>query len=172
MGARELVDLVAGGASANVTVRAGLPASDLRLDAAVTWVSVVAVLALVAVTTVAGLIWRSRNGRVREQPDGELLTASDLGVALGERATLVQFSTVFCQPCRAARVTLGEVSAMVDGVTHVEIDAESHLDLVRRLDVMRTPTVLVLDPSGRIVKRASGAPRKAEVLAALGAVLA
>ena len=83
----------------------------------------------------------------------------------------MQFSTVFCQPCRAARVTLGEVSALVDGVTHVEIDAESHLDLVRRLDVMRTPTVLVLDPSGRIVKRASGAPRKADVLAALGAVV-
>jgi thiol-disulfide isomerase/thioredoxin len=123
------------------------------------------------VTTVGGLVWRSRNGRVREQPDGELLTASDIGVALGERATLVQFSTVFCQPCRAARVTLGEVSAMVDGVTHVEIDAESHLDLVRRLDVMRTPTVLVLDPSGRIVKRASGAPRKADVLAAFGAVV-
>jgi thiol-disulfide isomerase/thioredoxin len=137
----------------------------------VTWASVVAVLALVAATTVVGLVWRSRNGRVREQPDGELLSASDIGAALGERATLVQFSTVFCQPCRAARVTLGEVSAMVDGVTHVEIDAESHLDLVRRLDVIRTPTVLVLDPSGRIVKRASGAPRKADVLAALGAVV-
>jgi thiol-disulfide isomerase/thioredoxin len=137
----------------------------------VTWVSVLALAALVVVTTVAGLVWRSRNGRVHEQPDGELLTASDIGVALGERATLVQFSTVFCQPCRAARVTLGEVSAMVEGVTHVEIDAESHLDLVRRLDVMRTPTVLVLDGSGRIMKRASGAPRKADVLAALGAVL-
>ncbi|HEY5049831.1 MAG TPA: thioredoxin family protein [Acidothermaceae bacterium] len=136
-----------------------------------TWVSVIALLALVAVTTAAGLIWRSRNGRVREQADGELLTASDIGAALGGTATLVQFSTVFCQPCRAARVTLGEVSAMVDGVAHVEIDAESHLDLVRRLDVMRTPTVLVLDRTGRIVKRASGAPRKADVLAALGAVV-
>jgi thiol-disulfide isomerase/thioredoxin len=123
---------------------------------------------VVALTTGAGLVWRSRNGRVREQPDGELLTASDLGVALGRRATLVQFSTVFCQPCRAARVTLGEVSAMVEGVTHVDIDAESNLELVRRLDIMRTPTVLVLDGRGRVVQRASGAPRKADVLAALG----
>jgi hypothetical protein len=57
---------------------------------------------------------------------------------------------------------------MVDGVTHVEIDAESNLELVRRLDIMRTPTVLVLDSAGRVVKRASGAPRKADVLAALG----
>ena len=123
-------------------------------------------LVVVVLSTGAGLVWRLRNGRVREQHDGELLTASDLGVALGQRATLVQFSTVFCQPCRAARITLGEVSTMVEGVTHVEIDAESNLDLVRRLDIMRTPTVLVLDDRGRIVKRASGAPRKADVLAA------
>jgi len=57
---------------------------------------------------------------------------------------------------------------MVDGVAHVEIDAESHLDLVRRLDIRRTPTVLVVDPDGRIAKRASGQPRKADVIAAVG----
>jgi hypothetical protein len=59
---------------------------------------------------------------------------------------------------------------MVDGVAHVELDAESHLDLVRRLDIRRTPTVLVVDPDGRITKRASGQPRKADVIAALGDV--
>jgi hypothetical protein len=59
---------------------------------------------------------------------------------------------------------------MTDGVAHVEIDAESHLDLVRRLDIRRTPTVLVLGPDGRITKRASGQPRKADVIAALGNV--
>lgn len=99
------------------------------------------------------------------------LSAEDLGVALGERATLVQFSTAFCQPCRATRRTLDEVSGMVEGVAHVEIDAEAHLDLVRRLKVMRTPTVLVLDGHGRVVRRATGAPRKADVVAALGDVV-
>jgi thiol-disulfide isomerase/thioredoxin len=138
------------------------------LNGFVTLTSIVVLLVLVVLTTGAGLVWRSRNGQVRELADGAMLTASDLGIALGERATLVHFSTAFCQPCRAARVTLGEVSAMVDGVSHVEIDAESHLDLVRRLDIMRTPTVFILDPSGRVVQRASGAPRKADVLAALG----
>jgi hypothetical protein len=59
---------------------------------------------------------------------------------------------------------------MVDGVVHVEIDAESRLDLVRRLDVMRTPTTFVLGPDGLITHRASGQPRKADVIAALGAV--
>lgn len=96
------------------------------------------------------------------------LDTAQLGVELGERATLVQFSSAFCQPCRATRRTLAEVVAMVDGVVHVEIDAEAHLTLVRALDISRTPTVLVLDASGRIVRRAVGQPRTVDVVAALG----
>jgi thiol-disulfide isomerase/thioredoxin len=102
---------------------------------------------------------------------GEVLTAEDLGTPLGGRATLVQFSTAFCQPCRATRLVLDDVAGQVDGVVHVEVDAESHLDLVRRVDVMRTPTVLVLDSAGRIRKRATGQPRKADVYAAIGEVV-
>ena len=128
-------------------------------------------VALVAASTVGGLVWRRRNGKVREQADGAQLTSSDIGGVLGDRATLVQFSSAFCAPCRVTRVTLDEVSAMVAGVSHVEVDAESNLALVRRLDIMRTPTVLVLDAAGRVVKRASGAPRKADVLAALGSTI-
>ncbi|MFI9556199.1 TlpA family protein disulfide reductase [Nonomuraea endophytica] len=98
----------------------------------------------------------------------DVLTEGLIGAPLGERATLVQFSTAFCQPCRATRRILTEVADLVPGVAHVEIDAESRLDLVRRLDILRTPTVLVLDRSGKITKTASGQPRKADVLAALG----
>jgi thiol-disulfide isomerase/thioredoxin len=101
----------------------------------------------------------------------DLLGPQDIDSTLGSRATLVQFSTAFCQPCRATRRVLDEVAAMLDGVTHVEVDAETHLPLVRRLNVLRTPTVLVLDGSGRIVRRASGQPRKADVIAALGEIL-
>jgi len=99
------------------------------------------------------------------------LSADELGTVLGERATLVQFSTAFCAPCRATRRTLDEVVGMVDGVTHVEVDAEAHLELVRRMKVVRTPTVLVLDPRGHVVRRASGAPRKADVINALAPLL-
>lgn len=98
----------------------------------------------------------------------DTLTGVDLGVALGERATLVQFSSAFCQPCRATRVVLSEVAGWVPGVQHVELDAESNLHLVRRFNVTRTPTVLILDGSGRVHRRATGAPRKADVIAALG----
>ena len=102
----------------------------------------------------------------------ERLTARRLGAErLGERATLVQFSTAFCRPCRATRRILGEVAGMVPGVLHVELDAEQHLELVRALGVVRTPTVLVLDARGHVVRRAAGAPRKADVIAALGAAV-
>jgi thiol-disulfide isomerase/thioredoxin len=101
-----------------------------------------------------------------------MLTSADLDTdALGERATLVQFSTAFCAPCRATRQVLSMVSEAVDGVRHVEVDAESHLDLVRRLRIQRTPTVLVLDGDGRVRNRASGQPRRTQVLAAVDAVI-
>ncbi|MCP9207890.1 thioredoxin family protein [Streptomyces sp. HD1123-B1] len=105
---------------------------------------------------------------MRETDRSGRLSAAELGGELGRRATLVQFSSAFCQPCRATRRTLGEVAAMVDGVTHLEVDAEARLELVRALGIDRTPTVLVLDASGRIVRRASGQPRRADVIAALG----
>lgn len=124
-------------------------------------------------TLIAGLWLRGRGRRiaVNRPASGERLTAEDLHAPIGERATLVQFSSAFCQPCRATRRILRDVAELVDGVAYVEIDAESRLDLVRRLGIMRTPTVLVLDPAGRIARRASGQPRKVDVIAALGAVV-
>ncbi|AEN08449.1 MULTISPECIES: thioredoxin family protein [unclassified Streptomyces] len=98
----------------------------------------------------------------------DTLDADQLGAERGQRATLVQFSTAFCQPCRATRRVLTQVAGMVDGVAHIEIDAEAHLTLVRRLGISRTPTVLVLDAQGRVVRRATGTPRTADVVAALG----
>ncbi|WEH31361.1 MULTISPECIES: thioredoxin family protein [unclassified Streptomyces] len=92
-------------------------------------------------------------------------------VRLGERATLVQFSTAFCQPCRATRRVLDQVAGLVPGVAHVEIDAEDHLALVRTAGIEATPTVLFLDASGREVRRASGAPRRDQVLTALARML-
>jgi thiol-disulfide isomerase/thioredoxin len=130
---------------------------------------VVCVAVLVAASAY-GVLHRRRSGRVRVRgrDDGKRLGPVELGGELGERATLVQFSSAFCAPCRATRRVLTEVAGLVPGVTHVEIDAEDHLDLVRALDILKTPTVLVLDADGRVVRRATGQPRKADVIAALG----
>ncbi|MDC2955106.1 thioredoxin family protein [Streptomyces gilvifuscus] len=131
---------------------------------------VVVCVVVLAVAGAFGVLQRQRNGRVRVRgrDDGKRLDAVELGGELGERATLVQFSSAFCAPCRATRRILGEVAGMVPGVTHVEIDAEARLELVRELEILKTPTVLVLDADGRVVRRATGQPRKADVIAALG----
>jgi thiol-disulfide isomerase/thioredoxin len=155
---------------------------------------VIALIVVLIVVIPLGAIWRRRQGQLRA-PSARMtglqaapgtfaadetsassgrgrLTAEDLRHDLGPRATLVQFSSAFCAPCRGTRQVLGDVAAVVDGVTYVEVDAESRLDLVRRLNVLSTPTVLVLGPDGTITKQATGLPRKPDVIAALGEVIA
>jgi thiol-disulfide isomerase/thioredoxin len=134
-------------------------------------VDVMRVVMLAAVIALAGAVgvWRRwRDGRVRTASGAEVLDADALRVPLGERATLVQFSTDFCQPCKAAHRVLAATAAAAPGVAHVEVDAAVRDDLVRRFGVRRTPTVLVLDPAGRVVGRTSGVPAAADVEAALG----
>jgi thiol-disulfide isomerase/thioredoxin len=134
----------------------------------------VLLLGTLAASGVFGVLWSRRDGRTRAVPDTNEARLSyddltSLGIdSTGSRATLVQFSSAFCAPCRATRRILGEVAEMVDGVTYAEVDAESNLDAMRRFHVLRTPTVLVLDADRRVVVRASGQPRKADVLAAVG----
>jgi thiol-disulfide isomerase/thioredoxin len=101
-------------------------------------------------------------------PGAELVTA--VGEQLGERATLLQFSSAFCAPCRATRRVLGEVTDLVEGVAHVEVDAEHHLEATRAFGVLRTPTTIVLDAQGAEVTRATGAPTRDQVLTALASV--
>ena len=133
------------------------------------WVLAGAVVAGVVLSVLKA--WIDGRFRGKSEDDVERVTAAEVGGELGERATLLQFSSAFCAPCRATRRTLAEVEGMVDGVRHVELDAESHLELVRRLDILRTPTTLILDGTGAVVKRASGAPRKPDVIAALAAAI-
>jgi thiol-disulfide isomerase/thioredoxin len=103
--------------------------------------------------------------------DVSVLAGTAYDVKRGERATLLQFSSAFCAPCRATRRILDDVARTVPGVSHVEVDAEEHLELVRQVGVLRTPTTLVLDAGGREVTRATGAPKPAQVFAALQASL-
>ena len=139
------------------------------------------VLAVAVVLALGFGIWRaatdgrfSGTHRVRGATDAtpasgpeSVLAGTTYDGQLGERATLLQFSSAFCAPCRATRRVLEDVARIVPGVRHLEVDAEHHLDLVRRLGVLRTPTTLVLDPHGREVSRAIGAPTQQAVIASL-----
>ena len=75
---------------------------------------VAVILALVALATALGFVWRSQQGRVPSATSGR----RDRGVPLGERATLLQFSTEVCSPCRATARVLGAVADRTDAVEH------------------------------------------------------
>ncbi len=121
---------------------------------------------VLVLATAVGFGWRWFSGRLRESPEARL-TEAELGQPLGSRATLVQFSSAFCAPCRTTRVLLADVAGKAEGIRHVEIDVTERMDLVRRLGISRTPTVRVLGPQGQITRRASGLPRRPDVDAAL-----
>lgn len=128
-----------------------------------------------ALATAYGIWYQRSRGRVKSASSKRQIAESNqptlstevLGSALGTRATFVQFSSAFCTPCRATRALLTDITADLDDVKHIDIDAEKNLELVRKLDIRSTPTTLVLDKDGREIGRAVGAPKRAEILKVL-----
>ncbi|MBN1094121.1 thioredoxin family protein [Blastococcus sp. TML/M2B] len=135
------------------------------------------VVLAVALAAAALAAWwqRTRDGAlrpVREEDEVDAGTAAfeRLGVRPGDAdLTVVQFSTAFCGPCRATKARLAQLQTTRPGLAVVQVDAESHLDEVRALDVRRTPTLFYLDRSGALVGRSSGAPRAEELTALVDA---
>ena len=129
------------------------------------------ILIVLTLASAYGFWYQRTRGKVKvKNAKKGAISAADIGSELGSRVTLVQFSSAFCTPCRATRALLTDITADLDDVKHVDIDAEKNLDLVRRLDIRSTPTTLVLDKSGVEVGRAIGAPKRAEVLATLSSI--
>ena len=131
------------------------------------------ILIVFTLATAYGLWYQRSRGQLKSKSSRvgkPALTAGDIGQDLGSRVTLVQFSSAFCTPCRATRALLTDITADLDDVVHVDIDAEKNLDLVRRLDVRSTPTTLVLNSDGVEVGRAVGAPKRADVMATLNGI--
>ena len=119
-----------------------------------------------------GFWWKRTRGAIRSNKaiPGHRLTAQVLGEPLGSRATMVQFSSAFCTPCRATHSLLAQMVLTMDDVKHIQVDAESHLELVRELDIRSTPTTLFVNKDGIEVGRAAGTPKREQVLAALSQI--
>jgi thioredoxin-like negative regulator of GroEL len=128
------------------------------------------VVIVLVLATAFGFRYKRINGQILVKPDKGLITPAMIGVSLGSRATLVQFSSAFCSPCRATRALLEDVTSEMSDVVYLDIDAEAHLELVRQLDIRSTPTTLFLDRSGYEVGRAAGAPKRDQVLQAIAAI--
>jgi len=117
-----------------------------------------------------GFWHKNSRGKVVVKSDKGLITPAMIGADLGSRATLLQFSSAFCGPCRATRMLIEDVTADMGDVAHVEIDAEANLELVRKLDIRSTPTTLFINGGGHEVGRAVGAPKRDQVLNAIAAI--
>ncbi len=123
---------------------------------------------LVVVATGLGLIWRARTGRVRRSA-GTRIAADSLGTdaRLGSSATIVQFSTEFCGPCRIAERVLGELAARRTDVEFIDVDLGRRPQLATEFGVLQTPTILLLDAGGGVRSRIVGVPRVRDVTARL-----
>jgi thiol-disulfide isomerase/thioredoxin len=128
-------------------------------------------IVIVLVLATAYGVWHKRTrGKIVVKADKGLITPAMIGADLGSRATLLQFSSAFCGPCRATRLLIEDVTSDMADVAHVEVDAEANLELVRQLDIRSTPTTLFLDGTGHEVGRAVGAPKRDQVVKAISAI--
>ncbi len=125
---------------------------------------------MLALASAYGIWYQRSRGAIRDKERAGIITAQMIGAPLGARASLVQFSSAFCTPCRATRALLENVVEGLSDVVHIDIDAEDHLELVRELNILSTPTTLILDSKGHEVGRAVGAPKREHVLNALAAL--
>jgi thiol-disulfide isomerase/thioredoxin len=126
--------------------------------------ALLALAALLVLAVVIGLGVRAAQGRVRRDRAHQVVDPRRLGAdGLGERATLLQFSTEMCARCPGVHRMLSDVASGRDGVRHLDIDLTHRPDIARHFSVLQTPTTLILDRAGAIQSRIGGVP-SAEVV--------
>lgn len=129
------------------------------------------VVGVVIFASLLGFMRIRTDGTVRSHKPGSYVTPEELGHEMGSAATFIQFSSPFCQPCKATHDMLSNLIADKPQVAHVDLQVADHLNLVNQLSVMRTPTTVLLDGNGQIEYRVEGAPRPGELAEALAKVL-
>ncbi len=112
--------------------------------------------------TLIGLYYRKNSGLIKRKKRLKL-SPNEFGGAYGERATILQFSTIFCSSCRAAKALIKDVVKDKEDISFYEVDAEGNLELVKKVDIRSTPTTLFLDSSGVEIARAIGVPKREQL---------
>lgn len=130
----------------------------------------IALASLVLAATLLGVLHRATQGRARTVSDARIVSID--GVSLGGRATLLQFSTEVCAPCKSTARVLDDLAARTADVAHVDLDVTHRPELASRYRVLQTPTTLILDADGAVRARIGGAVRRDVVVAELARVLA
>lgn len=128
-------------------------------------------VSVLAAGTVFGLNRLRVDGKVNLLRPGSFVTEAELGHPMGSAATFIQFSSPYCQPCKATHTLLESLTAENPEISHVDLQVADHLDMVNKLAVMRTPTTVLLDGKGHVIYRTEGLPRTGELTEALAKVL-
>ena len=121
---------------------------------------------LLLIFTICCAYWffyKLKKGTIRKNRGLQILE-SELGDKHGKRATVVIFSTTFCSECRSAKALISDVTSTLSDISYIEIDAESNLELVRKVDIRSTPTTIFLDKAGFEIARATGAPKRDQLI--------
>lgn len=117
--------------------------------------------ALLVVTIALGVYLRWQQNRPRRENPAEVVDPARFGApALGERATLLQFSTEMCTRCPAVHRTLDAIADGQPGVVHVDVDLTHRPDIAQHFRILQTPTTFILDRRGVIQSRFGGAPSR------------
>ena len=124
---------------------------------------------ILVLTSVFGIYYRSKNGVIRKKRRLHISQAEFSG-SYGSRSTILIFSTTFCTQCRSAKSLISEVIKNQNDISYVEVDAESNLELVRRVGIRSTPTTLFLDKAGFEIARATGAPKRDQLIKVISAL--
>jgi len=118
---------------------------------------------IVSISSIYWFFFKFKGGKIKKKLRLQIFE-SELGNKYGKRATVVQFSTTFCSECRAAKALISDVVSTQNEIAYIEIDAESNLELVRKVDIRSTPTTLFLDKAGFEIARATGAPKRDQLI--------
>ena len=148
-------------------------------------------IAILALTSVFGLYWRSQQGKLKTpavegnrisneeiskiiRHKSSFMVNSDLldehQMQLGKNVTLLQFSSAFCSPCKATAVVISQIVQGMDDVVYIQVASEENLKLVEKFDIKSTPTVIFFNRDGIEVGRAVGIPTKEQVIISINAV--
>jgi len=130
--------------------------------------SLLPLLLLISITSVIGLLLRAKKGAIKKGKRVKI-SEGEFGEKFGSRLTILQFSTTFCSECRTTKAIVKDVVKNFKDVAYVEVDAESNLDLVRRVDIRSTPTTIFLDSKGFEIVRVKGAPKRDQLINAIRA---
>jgi thiol-disulfide isomerase/thioredoxin len=122
---------------------------------------------LLGLGLVGGFAYKLLSGRGRKVSSSEVVSLQKLKATknnfpiyeLGSQATLLLFSTQYCGQCPGVKRQLAQLEYRNGGLLFIEVDITERLDLAAHFSVGQTPTVFILDPTGRIRFRVGGVPK-------------